>query len=228
MFMLNHANVNPVNAGATDEQGIINVLDNNSNEIIIDIRWYEVYKVAHLPGARLIDSSLPEETQHSQAITVLNQLNANYTTPIILLCNCPDGHFAKNMEDYLNSVGYTNTYHLKTTFSDWKNPAYLISGEEITGNAFLTSIPANLAGVGPSPLENPIFILGILAIGGAGLYFVMRNPNKIVSTSEIEDKVKKSDEKRKIQIQSLKDSLGTDIQTNENKPTKKQNIKRRH
>ena len=208
------------------KSGIKAVMDDNSDEIIIDIRWDDIYKKGHLSGAYLIDSSLSEDKQHQQAISILQSRNANASTPIIMLCNCEGGHLASNMEVYLNSVGYKNTYHLSESFSYWSDPSYLISGSSITGNTYLSSIPEEFNGPQTaSPLNNPLFILALLGIGGIGIYLLFRNPTKTVSTNEIQKKVKKSEEKKKIQIDELKKSLGEEESETQ---SKKHSVRRKH
>ena len=208
LFLISQLSFKSGNAIGTDETGIKAVLDGYSDEIIIDIRWEDIYNKGHLSGAYLIDSSLSEDIQYQQAISILQDRNANASTPIIMLCNCEGGHLASNMEVYLNSVGYKNTYHLSDSFSLWSDPSYLISGPSVTGNSYLSSIPDFNGSPAPSPLNNPIFIFALFGIGGIGLYFLFRNPSNTVSTNEIQKKVKKSEEKKKIQIEEMKKSLG--------------------
>jgi rhodanese-related sulfurtransferase len=122
--------LNEVNAIGTDESKIISILIANPNSIILDIRWQDVYDVGHLPGAVLIDNGIFNTVglRNNESLRIIG--GALLNNPIIIICNCPDGSQAREIDTYLTDLGYNNAFHLQYSFSTWKDQNFIITGNE--------------------------------------------------------------------------------------------------
>ncbi|MHA2365960.1 MAG: rhodanese-like domain-containing protein [Candidatus Hodarchaeales archaeon] len=180
---------------------------NQPNTIILDIRWPDVYKKGHLPGAILLDNSIytTEPARNSRASVILGETLKN--TSIGLLCNCPDGHQARLVEEYLNGEGYTNTGHMKYSFETWSNHLQLVSGSSPQGDGYVTA-PIDW-GTGGGFLESPLVIFSIVAIPlfTVGIYFFYKTNTQTVTNSKIKQDLKRSDQKRDSEIAKMKEIL---------------------
>ena len=200
-------------------------MDANSDALILDLRWQEVYDAGHFRGAILIDSSLSEAIQHSLAQSEIDKRDLPYNHTIISLCNCPDGHFARDMETYLQKKGFFNTYYLGSSFSLWQDPRYLVKGSTPSGVAQVTQIGSDFRGEVSNPLNDLGFLLLITALVGVGAYFVYYTTKKPINTEKLQQTIAKSDIKKEKELQSIKDIVSS--KTGEKESQKKTITRRR-
>lgn len=165
----------PALATPLGEEGFKTLIDQNPDLLIFDIRLRELYEVGHLRGAINVDPDLETEDQVAAVLVELVGRNISKSHPLALLCNCPNGGFAKVVEDHLNTQGYHNTAHLDKSFSYWTDPAYLVAGPTPAGTTTLSVIPENF-GQGSGSAEMVLISVIALAILSlvAGLVIYMK------------------------------------------------------
>jgi rhodanese-related sulfurtransferase len=176
------------------------------NAIILDIRWPAVYREAHLQGAILLDNSrfTSESARNSQALVILNNMNASFDTPIGLLCNCPDGGQARMVESFLIKQEYSNTAHFKYSFDTWSNFIQLVSGDSPDGDP----LPSDPFDSDNNFFESLLFLFGIIALPlmAIGTYFY-RKTTSMGSDIELESKLTRSDQRRNEELAKMKEIL---------------------
>ncbi|HKZ40908.1 MAG TPA: rhodanese-like domain-containing protein [Candidatus Hodarchaeales archaeon] len=184
-----------------DETNFKNLILSNSDTVIIDIRWMDLYKQGHIRGAYLIDSSLSSGTKLSLALGFISSEGANTSTPIALYCNCPNGEEASYLEAALNNQGYQNTAFFEKSFALWQDFSMLVSGQNRDGPALTTSPPTPPGG------EQTLILVGIGAVVlvGAGAFLYTRDS---VGTKKYLNGGDRRSEKKKMQeIDSIQQLL---------------------
>jgi len=217
----------PNSASDVTELELILKLNENPDTLILDIRWEDVYQNGHLKGAILIQSGLSEPNQHKEADKIIKLKRVNKTQPIATLCNCEDGGFAKRMEQYLNTNGYLNTFHLSTSFSTWTNTDILVGGPDPDGFP-VTGIPDLIGIANTNPFNDIGFIFLIAIVGGIGGYFIYTATQKPVNKDQLRKSIKASENKKDKRLKDIKELVSDKLrESSGKKKTTKQTRRRR-
>ncbi len=96
------------------------IQDSLEQRVILDVRIFEKYKKDRIP-----------EAFYAGEKSILKDLLSEYNYDITLLVYCEYGERSKSVIQLLRKDGFTNLYHLKKGFRDWKRKGFPVDNEKI-------------------------------------------------------------------------------------------------
>ncbi len=103
-----------------DAEGLIALVNENENQIIIDSRISSDRKQGYIPGS----ISLPDTDTHCDSLA---RLIAEKSDPVVFYCNGPKCRRSDNAVVIAVACGYTNVYWFRGGIEAWRADNYPIT-----------------------------------------------------------------------------------------------------
>ncbi len=103
------------------------LIENNTNLFILDVRTESEYKEGHIESAYLIP--------HSDIIDRQDELPTNKSQAILVYCR--SGTRSATASSTLDSLNYTQIYNMEGGFTAWKKAGYPYINSSTTGSSLL-------------------------------------------------------------------------------------------
>ena len=142
------------------------IIENNTNLFILDVRSKTEYEEGHIKGAYLIP--------HLEIIDRQDELPENRSQPILVYCR--SGGRSANASNILDSLNFTRIYNMVGGFTAWENADYPFEiGPFVKPNTNTTVGSTSVVQTGSSsttPATTPAFEFA-LVFQGVGLLLII-------------------------------------------------------
>ncbi len=101
-------------------EDFFDIMDSTEQVVILDVRIYESFSEARIPGALYAGEK-----------ELLLSIVCDYPKEMPLLVYCTYGDRSKTVLKILKKEGFSNVYHLKKGFKDWKEKGFPVDDSEI-------------------------------------------------------------------------------------------------